>query len=456
MEQRTVDVLGIGFGPANLALAIALREAGGDDAPRCVFVDEKPGFSWHPGMLIPGSRAQVPFFKDLVTLRDPTSRFSYLKWLHDRGLLLSFVTARDITPYREELDAYFRWAASHFSEVVRYGHRVVCLQPDLPNDDGRVGYVRALIRELGTGREFEVLARGVVLATGGAPRLPQCAEEAQGSRVFHSSRLLPSLEATFPDRSQPYHFVVVGAGQSAGDAACYLLSAYPECQVTIGFRGFAMRPLDETPFVNEIFLPEGRDLVRRLSPEQRRELLDDHRHANYAAVDAALLQEMYRQRLTDRILGRQRLRVLPFHELAGVDADDYGVRVEWRETTSGLTSSTSADGVVLGTGYQRVPSLLAGLRPYVVADDDLGVEVGERYRVRTTPDFEPGVFVQGFAEETHGLSDTLLSLVSVRAGEIAQELLSLTPVPPTPVPPTPAAPAPATPTPARVPSRVRL
>jgi L-ornithine N5-monooxygenase len=36
--------------------------------------------------------------------------------------------------------------------------------------------------------------------------------------------------------------------------------------------------------------------------------------------------------------------------------------------------------------------------------------------------FKPRVYIQGIAEETHGMSDTLLSVVSVRAGEVMDDL----------------------------------
>lgn len=67
-----LDVVGIGIGPFNLSLAALLAEAGYD---RTVFLERKPYFSWHPGMLLEGTTLQVPFLADLVSLVAPTSRF---------------------------------------------------------------------------------------------------------------------------------------------------------------------------------------------------------------------------------------------------------------------------------------------------------------------------------------------------------------------------------------------
>ncbi|MFN7053210.1 MAG: SidA/IucD/PvdA family monooxygenase, partial [Gemmobacter sp.] len=85
MTDRIHDLIGIGFGPSNLALAIALRER--QSPLDALFLEAQPAFAWHPGMMIPGADMQVSFLKDLVSLRDPTSGFSFLSYLHEKGRL---------------------------------------------------------------------------------------------------------------------------------------------------------------------------------------------------------------------------------------------------------------------------------------------------------------------------------------------------------------------------------
>src|SRR6201999_4106607 len=57
-EPDTYDVVGIGFGPANLALAVCLEEEaeepGGRDFAR-LFFESKPKSIWHPGLLLEDS-----------------------------------------------------------------------------------------------------------------------------------------------------------------------------------------------------------------------------------------------------------------------------------------------------------------------------------------------------------------------------------------------------------------
>ncbi|MCA3749493.1 MAG: SidA/IucD/PvdA family monooxygenase, partial [Rubrobacter sp.] len=64
------DLLGIGIGPFNLSLAALLEPV---EEVEALFVEKKPRFEWHPGLLMEGTTLQVPFLADLVTMADPTS-----------------------------------------------------------------------------------------------------------------------------------------------------------------------------------------------------------------------------------------------------------------------------------------------------------------------------------------------------------------------------------------------
>lgn len=60
------DLIGVGLGPANLALALALRESKVDFR----FFESKPCFGWHRGMLLENATMQIPFLKDLGVSSD--------------------------------------------------------------------------------------------------------------------------------------------------------------------------------------------------------------------------------------------------------------------------------------------------------------------------------------------------------------------------------------------------
>ncbi|MBY0397532.1 MAG: lysine N(6)-hydroxylase/L-ornithine N(5)-oxygenase family protein, partial [Thermoleophilia bacterium] len=137
-HPATDDIIGIGFGPANLSLAIALRDAMGDGPPRpsLRFIERQERFGWHRAMMLPGADMQISFVKDLVSLRDPTSPFSFLNYLHVKGRLSTFLNLKTFNPSRVEYNDYLAWAADQFSDVVAYGDIVDSVRPE--TRDGRL------------------------------------------------------------------------------------------------------------------------------------------------------------------------------------------------------------------------------------------------------------------------------------------------------------------------------
>ena len=63
-------------------------------------------------MLLPWARSQVSFLKDLVTLRNPRSRFSFLNYLHRVGRLDDSSTWARSTPTGWEISDYLQWVAA--------------------------------------------------------------------------------------------------------------------------------------------------------------------------------------------------------------------------------------------------------------------------------------------------------------------------------------------------------
>jgi L-ornithine N5-oxygenase len=61
---------------------------------------------------------QVTFLKDLATIRNPTSRFSFLAYLRERGRLLDFINHKSLFPSRVEVHDYLEWAAAQLVHQV--------------------------------------------------------------------------------------------------------------------------------------------------------------------------------------------------------------------------------------------------------------------------------------------------------------------------------------------------
>lgn len=127
-DGDVLDLVGVGFGPSNLALGILIEEENTTREPgdrtTARFLEKQPYFGWHDGMLLPGTDMQISFLKDLVTQRDPVSSYSFLNYLHDRGRLSAFINLSTFTPSRHEFHDYLSWAAGRVTVPVSYGTSV--------------------------------------------------------------------------------------------------------------------------------------------------------------------------------------------------------------------------------------------------------------------------------------------------------------------------------------------
>ncbi len=408
-----VDVLGIGFGPSNLALAIALAES--PDRPRNVlFLERRAEFAWHPGMLLPGASMQISFLKDLVTLRNQASSFSFVAYLGARGRLVDFVNRAVFTPERAEFADYLAWAAEPFADSVRYGREVVAVT------HGSDGARFAVTHRGPDGVDHVTRARSVVVAPGLRAVLPAWAAGLGEDRVFHTIDTIPRLEGLdgmLPEGIGGARFLVVGGGQSAAEVALHLHDA--GAQVELAFRGFGLADVDESPFVNQVFDPEVVDEFAAASPEVRESLLERHGNTNYAAVEHALTREIYDRWYREKVSGPRRLDVHRTTEVVSARATASGpVEVSLRRVTTGERRTTAYDAVVCATGFQ--PGGLTGLDG--VAPEGAQVHVDRTHRAVIDGREVPGLYIQGADLPAHGLGTTLLSNVAVRAGEIARAL----------------------------------
>lgn len=417
--QQVHDLIGIGFGPSNVALAIALEEKRGAGKPLdALFIEKQPSFAWHPHMLLDDAHMQISFMKDLATLRNPTSRFTFINYLHEKGRLPDFINLKSFFPSRHEFNDYLTWAAGQFDDACAYGEEVFEVAPE--TQGGEVVSLQVRSRDA-QGRVTQRRARNLVVSVGGAANIPESFRLLRDDRrVFHSSTYLRDIAGHGGAR----HVAVVGSGQSAAEIFMDLQGRPGAPKVDLIMRARSIKPSDDSPFVNEIFNSEFTDHVFSHRQEERSALLDEFRHTNYSVADMELIQQIFKTLYQQRVGGGSRLSLLQRHEVRAARADDAGVYLTLWDRNAQRERTQRYDAVVLATGYSREhhKALLAPLAPYL-GDH----EVDRHYRVLGTPEFLPAVYLQGACEASHGLSDTLLSVTSVRTGEIGGALLAARP-----------------------------
>jgi L-ornithine N5-oxygenase len=418
------DLLGVGFGPSNLALAIAIQEHNGrvQAAERISarFLERQPTFGWHRGMLIDDATMQVSFLKDLVTMRDPASDFSFLCFLKQRGRLVDFLNQKTLFPLRIEFHDYFTWAAERVADQVVYGSQVVGVEPVLAAD-GRVRWFDVTSRHDGPDGALTVRrARNICLATGLRPRLPVGLEPSD--RIWHSHQLLHRMTALADH--PPRRAVVLGAGQSAAEIVAYLHGAFPEAEVCAVFGKYGYTPADDSPFANRVFDPEGVDVYFQAPAEVKRSLMDYHRSTNYSAVDIDLIEDLYRRQYQEKVRGSERLRMLNVSRLREARETPEGLDVEVEYLPTGERQRLRADLLVCATGYtpQDPAALLGETAKLCLRDEEDAFRVARDHRVLVADHVAAGIYLQGSTEHTHGITATLLSHTAVRAGEILDSL----------------------------------
>lgn len=242
------DLLCVGFGPASLAIAVAIHdslEAGTlKQAPNVLFLEKQPRFAWHAGMLLPGAKMQISFLKDMASLRDPRSQFTFLNYVHSQGRLLDFINLDTFLPARTEYEDYLRWCASHFDDVVRYNSEVVSVSPD-ENSNG-VKTFTVVERNAKTGALSSHRARNVILAVGGQASIPKPLP-AKSPRVIHSSQYAYTVPKLLTDRNAPVRVAVIGGGQSAAEIFNNVSNMYPNSKTYMIMKSEFIKPSDDSP-----------------------------------------------------------------------------------------------------------------------------------------------------------------------------------------------------------------
>ncbi|OGE55192.1 hypothetical protein PENARI_c005G00002 [Penicillium arizonense] len=430
------DLLCVGFGPASLAIGIALNDAmdpglGASQTnfkPKVTFLEKQNQFAWHSGMLVPGSRMQISFVKDLATMRDPRSSFTFLNYLHHKNRLIHFTNLGTFLPARVEFEDYMRWCAKRFDNVVNYGEEVVEVVPGQTDASGVVDYFTVVSRNTGTGEITSRNARKVVIAIGGKAKMPPGFP--QDPRIMHSSKYCTALPKMLNNDMAPYNIAVVGGGQSAAEIYHDLHRRYPNSRTTLILRDSALRPSDDSPFVNEIFNPERVDKFYGMSADERKKRIATEKATNYSVVRLELIEEIYNDLYLQRVENpdetQWQQRILPETKVARIEHHNPSSRMRIHvKSVNNETESKEVldvDALMVATGYLRdaheeMLEQVRSLRPAGAT----AWNPGRDYRVSldgAKVSAQAGIWLQGCNEKTHGLSDSLLSVLAVRGGEI--------------------------------------
>ena len=403
----TYDLLGIGLGPFNLGLA-ALSA----DIPNftIAFIEQKETFDWHPGLLLPGARLQVPFYADLVTLVCPQSKFSWFSFLQAKQRLFRFGVQDNPFPLRREYNEYGQWVAGQLPNL-HFGQRVDSVAYD---EKEKVYGVHLLDVKTGIHKTFH--AKHLVIGIGSIPYWPACAKDINSPFIFHASDYLfnkPKIAAA--DR-----ITIIGSGQSAAEIFQDTLNV-PAIRTLSWFtRSPRFFPMETTPAAFELSGPDYREHFYRL-PTTMKEFILAGQDALYKGINADLLSSIYEQ-LYERMLDNpsDATALYPNCELQEGQFDSKEIRCVFRHRETGELFDHTTDVLILATGYQPAPlTVLDAVRNRLNFLPSGMPELSRNYSITA----DHTIFLQNQDLHSHGFASADLSFGPYRNAVILNTIL---------------------------------
>jgi L-ornithine N5-oxygenase len=416
MTNREVELLAVGGGPANLALAVAIEELGIDGlAENSLVIERGHTVEWQRGLLLPWTKSQVAFAKDLVTLRNPRSRFTFLNYLRSVGRLDDFINMGSFTPYRVEISGYLSWVAQSLRKVkFELGCECTSIAPVRDSSGTLTGW----LTKLADGSTIS--SRYLVIGAGRDAYVPPVLAGLPADRLVHSTQYRYRIAELAKDK--PHRVAVVGAAQSAAEMFRALQNDLPTGDVNWVMRSIGLRAYDTNKFINELYYPSFIDKVFDARPEGREQILREMHLTNYSGVETDLLQDLYTGMYLDKLHGVDRRRLVTMTDITGAREEGDEVVLELTDRRNDEVTELRLDYVFLGTGFVReMPAMVRDLSAAIGLDQ---IGVTRQYRLELNEPSDAACYLQGVNEATHGIADSLLSVLGNRAGDIAGDLLA--------------------------------
>ena len=420
-DGQVFDVIGIGFGPANIALAIALEEL--EFTGTRLFLERQCSTRWQPEMMLAGSDIQNHPSRDLVTPRNPRSRYTFTNFLFENDRLFEHLNLGLEFPLRSEFAEYVRWVAEFFAKEVAYNQTVTAIQVDPASN------LYCVTTQ--TGNQF--FARSLVLAPGRTPVIPQAFADCAPDRVFHLTQYLGRL-AQLAQQRELKRVAVVGGSQSAIEIMLHLRHSYPQLEIINVQRGYGFRLKDTSQFSEHVYFPAFVDQYYNSSAEAKKNINRHLHYTNYSAADADVISELYVGMYEDKLQGKDRITIKNLSEIQSCTPAAQGYTLTVLDTQNqAIEQLPDLDAIVLATGFrnlgtgaqdERFPAILQDLAERLDCDTQGVIRIGRDYRLSARKGCSlPALYLNGLCESSHGYGDAgSFSLLSLRARDIFNSL----------------------------------
>ncbi|KIE05688.1 L-ornithine 5-monooxygenase oxidoreductase protein [Candidatus Jidaibacter acanthamoeba] len=423
MINKIYDFIGIGFGPSNISLAIILEEQKGLSYK---FIESAPNSIWQPEMMLDGADIQNNPIRDLISIKDPRSKYTFINYLHENNKLVKYLNLGLKFPLRREYALYVEWCASHFKKYVDYNKKV--------NEITLIKINGENIYKIKVGTNEIYHSRSLVLGTGRMPHIPKEYENLSNLRIFHLTSYLSSLAKFEHNRIDNYKIAVIGASQSAVEIILDLNKKFPNAEIHNIIRKFSIKLKDTSPFSYEIYYPEYIDLFYNLPLAKKEKLREEVRATNYSTVDEDVLNSLYLTIYEQKLNNKQRIFVHNNSKVHQAEIINDKVRIKYSNEFKETREYNDYDFVILATGFRDIgfrenqepyPKILEKVISYFSFNELNYIDINRDYSLKNLSSLTPPIYLNGLCETSHGLGDAgSFSSIPIRNSYIANSLFN--------------------------------
>ncbi|WP_082232421.1 lysine N(6)-hydroxylase/L-ornithine N(5)-oxygenase family protein [Halobacillus massiliensis] len=412
-DEKIYDLIGVGIGPFNLSLAALLDEI---DETDTLFFEKKEHFDWHPGMLIEGTKLQVPFLADLVTMADPTNKHSFLNYISENDRMYQFYFLQRLDIPRREYNDYCQWAANRLDSC-KFGYRVTSIQ-HVREDESY--FLVDVENNAGDSKTYRT--KHVVMGTGSVPAMPKSFKGLSNKDVFHTADYVQNQDRCTAAKS----VTVVGSGQSAAETFRELLKEQREHGFRLDWitRSSGFASMEESKLSLEHFSPDYVNYFYKL-PQEDKDKIFATQGLYYKGISNHTIEDIYNL-LYEYSIGDDELNVglQVLTEVNGVKQKGDGYVLDCYHWQKKESFQHESEVVITATGYQpNIPEFIHYLEDFLEWDDRGRYKVEADYRLKKTKDVPNEIYVHSGISHSHGVGSTNLGLAVHRNKVIINHLM---------------------------------
>jgi lysine N6-hydroxylase len=220
--------------------------------------------------------------------------------------------------------------------------------------------------------------------------------------------------------------VIIGGGQSSAEIVSHLISDNSKLpkKITWITRRDNFLPLDDSPFVNELFTPSYSNYFYNMPISKRNELIKKQKLFS-DGISNSTLEDIYKRLYEIYYLnGNENICDLVTNsEVINAHKNQESWRIEAKNFCKNITMYFDSDIVILCTGYQyKLPSFLHNLSDEFQRDTDGNLVINEDYSLRWKNSTEYQIYIQNGARHIRGIADPNLSLTPWRSALILNSI----------------------------------